>query len=85
MDITTIKVYTEVGEQLIRYIFRSKDIKPEKRLIYELTKRQQMCIKDVWTSIKEQVGDSESREEEEEESDKEIKWMSRIQQKILRL
>jgi hypothetical protein len=71
----------------MRYIFWSKDIKPDKRLVYELTERQQMCIKDVWTSIKElvrwkeeQVGDLGSRKEgeEDEESDKEIKWMGQI-------
>jgi hypothetical protein len=55
MDITIIKVYTEVGKQLMNYIFRSKDIKTDKRLAYELMERQQMCIKDVWTSIKELV------------------------------
>ena len=93
MDITTVKAYTEVGKQLLCYIFWSKDIEPDKWLAYELTERQQMCIKDMWTSIKElvqwkeeQVGDSESRDkEEEEELDKEIKQIGRIQQKILRL
>lgn len=94
MDITTVKTYAEVGRQLLRYIFRSKNIEPEKRPAYELTERQQMRIEDVWTSIEElvwwkeeQAGDSESREgeEEEEESDEEIEWMGRIQRKILRL
>jgi hypothetical protein len=93
MDITTVKAYTEVGKPLLRYIFRSKDIEPDKRPAFELTERQQMCIEDVWTSIEElvwwkeeQVGDSESRdEEEEEESDAEIEWMGWIQRKILRL
>ena len=74
MDITIIKVYTEVGKQLMNYIFRSKDIKPKKRLAYELIERQQMYIKDVWTSIEElvqwreeQVADSKSRDKEKEE------------------
>lgn len=40
MDITTVKAYTEVGKQLLRYIFRSKDIEPDKRLAYELIERQ---------------------------------------------
>jgi hypothetical protein len=47
MDITTVMRYTEVCKQLLRYIFRSKDIEPEKRPAYELTERQQMCIEDV--------------------------------------
>jgi hypothetical protein len=47
MNIITIKVYTEVYKQLIRYIFRSKDIKPKKQLGYKFTERQQMCIKNV--------------------------------------
>ncbi len=80
MDITTVKAYTEVYKQLLRYIFRSKDIEPKKRPGYKLTERQQMAIQDVWTNIKEfvwwkeeQGGDSGSRAEEEEgESDKEI-------------
>lgn len=40
MDITTVKAYTEVYKQLLRYIFRSKGVKPEKRPGYELTERQ---------------------------------------------
>lgn len=40
MDITTVKAYTEVGKQLLCYIFRSKDIEPDKRPAYELTERQ---------------------------------------------
>jgi hypothetical protein len=55
MDITTVIQYTEVCKQLLRYIFQSKDIEPEKRPAYELTERQQMCIEDVWTSIEEFV------------------------------
>ena len=92
MDITTVKAYTEVYKQLLRYIFRSKDIKPEKRPGYELTERQQMCIKDVWTSIEEfvwwkeeQGGGLGRRAEEGGESDEEIEWMGRIQRQILRL
>jgi hypothetical protein len=45
----------DISKQLLRYIFRSKDIKPKKRLAYELIERQQMYIKDVWTSIEELV------------------------------
>ena len=93
MDITTVKAYTEVYKQLLRYIFRSKDIEPEKRPGYELTERQRMAIQDVWTNIKEfvwckeeQGGDSGSGAKEEEgESDEEIEWMGRIQRQILRL
>jgi RecQ family ATP-dependent DNA helicase len=91
MDITTVMAYTEVYKQLLRYIFRSKDIEPEKRPGYELTERQQMAIQDVWTNIeefvwwKEEQGDLRSGEGEEGESDEEIKWMSRIQRQILRL
>ena len=94
MDITTVKVYTKVGKQLMRYIFRPKDVELKKRPAYKLTERQQMCIKDVQTSIEElvgwkeeQMGDSESRKEGEgdEELDEEIEQMGRIQQKILRL
>ena len=34
MDITTaVKAYTEVYKQLMRYIFRSKDIEPKKWLV----------------------------------------------------
>ena len=90
MDITTVKAYTEVYKQLLRYIFRSKDIEPEQRPGYQLTERQQMAIQDVWTNIeefvwwKEEQGDLESGEEEEE-SDDEIEWMGRIQRQILRL
>ena len=75
---------------MLYYIFRSKDIEPEKRPGYELTERQQMAIQDVWTNIeefvwwKEEQGDLESGEEEGE-SDKEIKWMGRIQRQVLRL
>jgi hypothetical protein len=47
MDITIVKAYTEVYKQLLRYIFRSKDIEPEKRPGYELTERQQIAIDDV--------------------------------------
>jgi predicted transposase YdaD len=47
MDIITVKTYTDISKQLLRYIFRSKDIEPDKRPVYELTERQQMCIKDV--------------------------------------
>ncbi|TVY57500.1 hypothetical protein LSUE1_G009966 [Lachnellula suecica] len=39
MDITIIKAYTKVYKQLLHYIFRSKDIEPEKRPGYKLTKR----------------------------------------------
>lgn len=96
MDITTVKAYTEVYKQLLRYIFRSKDIEPEKRPGYELTERQQMAIQDVWTNVeefvwwKEEQGDLGSGEEEaegesDEESDEEIEWMGRIQRQILRL
>lgn len=56
MDITTVKTYTDVCKRLLRYIFQSKDIEPEKRPAYELTERQQKCIEDVWTSIEELVG-----------------------------
>ena len=62
---------------MLRYIFRSKNIEPEKRPGYELTERQQMAIQDVWTNIeefvwwKEEQGDLESGEEEGE-SDEEI-------------
>jgi hypothetical protein len=55
IDITTVKAYTEVYKQLLHYIFRSKDIEPEKRPGYELIERQQMAIQDVWTNIKEFV------------------------------
>jgi len=87
MDITTVTRYTEVCKQLLRYIFRSKDLEPDKRPPYELTERQQTCIEDVWTSVEEFVWWKEEREEEEEEeeSDEEIEWMGRIQRKILRL
>jgi len=92
MDITTVKAYTEVYKQLLRYIFRSKGVEPEKRPGYELTERQQMCIEDVWTNVeefvwwKEEQGDLGSGEEEAEgESDEEIEWMGRIQRQILRL
>jgi len=90
MDITTVKAYIEVYKQLLRYIFRSKNIEPEKRPGYELTERQQMAIQDVWTNIeefvwwKEEQGDLESGEEEGE-SDEEIEWMGRIQRQVLRL
>ena len=93
IDITTVKTYTDIYKQLLCYLFRSKDVKPEKRPAYKLTERQRICIKDVQISIKEfvqqkeeQGGDSESRDkEEEEESDEEIKQIGRIQRKILRL
>ena len=95
MDITTVKAYTEVYRQLLRYIFRTKDIQREKRPAYELTERQRVCIEDVRTSIEEfvwwkeeQAGDSRSGVEEKEEegkSDEEIEWMGRIQRQILRL
>jgi len=39
IDIITIKAYIEVYKQLLRYIFQSKDIKPEKRPGYELIER----------------------------------------------
>jgi len=82
-----------VYKQLLHYVFRSKDIEPEKRPGYELTERQQMAINDVWTNVeefvwwKEEQGDLGSRAEEEEEgaSDEEIEWIGRIQRQILRL
>ena len=83
IDITTVKVYTEIYKQLLYYIFRSKDIEPEKRPRYKLIKRQQMAIQDVWTNIeefvqwKEEQGDLKSGEEEGELNE-EIKWMGRI-------
>jgi hypothetical protein len=40
IDITTVKAYIEVYKQLLRYIFRFKDIKLEKRPGYELIERQ---------------------------------------------
>ncbi|KAJ8060117.1 hypothetical protein OCU04_010471 [Sclerotinia nivalis] len=55
MDITTVMRYTEVCKQLLCYIFRSKDIEPKKRPVYELTERQQICIEDMRTSIEEFV------------------------------
>ena len=55
IDITIVKAYTEVYKQLLHYIFRSKDIEPEKRPGYKLTERQQMAIQDVWTNIEEFV------------------------------
>jgi hypothetical protein len=39
----------------LRYIFRCKDIEPEKRPGFELTERQKMAIDDVWTNIEEFV------------------------------
>ena len=39
MDITTVKAYTEVCKQLMRYIFRSRAVEREKRPAYELTER----------------------------------------------
>jgi hypothetical protein len=53
MDITTIKAYTEVYKQLLCYIFRFKDIKPEKRPGFELIERQKMAINNMWINIKE--------------------------------
>jgi len=47
IDITTIKAYIEVYKQLLRYIFQSKDIEPEKQPGFELIERQQVVIKDV--------------------------------------
>jgi hypothetical protein len=72
---------------LLYYIFRSKAVELEKRPAYKLTERQQVYIKDVWTSIKEFIWWKEEQggEDEEEESDKEIKWIGRIQRQILRL
>ena len=93
IDITTVMRYTEVCKQLLRYIFQSKDIKPEKRLAYELTERQQIYIEDVWTSIKEFIQQKEEQggalgsraEDKAGESDEEIKQIGRIQRQILRL
>ncbi|KAM3067126.1 hypothetical protein ACMFMG_011681 [Clarireedia jacksonii] len=97
MDITTVKAYTEVHKQLLRYMFRSKDLAPEKRPGYELTERQQMAMQDVWTNIEEFVwwkeshrdgdsgGDETEGDETEGESEEEIEWMGRIQRQILRL
>ncbi|KAH6702795.1 hypothetical protein BKA61DRAFT_704075 [Leptodontidium sp. MPI-SDFR-AT-0119] len=93
MDITTVKAYTEVHKQLLRYIFRCKDIEPEKRPGFELTERQKMAIDDVWANIeefvwwKEEQGGSGSGAEEEEEGelDEGIEWMGRIQRQILQL
>jgi RecQ family ATP-dependent DNA helicase len=92
IDITTVKAYTEVCKQLLRYIFRSKDIEPEKRPAYELTERQKMAIDDVWANIEEfvwwkeeQGGSGSGAEEEEGELDEGIEWMGRIQRQILRL
>jgi hypothetical protein len=55
IDITTIMRYTEVCRQLVCYIFRSRDIEPEKRPAYELTERQKMAVDDVWTNVEEFV------------------------------
>jgi hypothetical protein len=90
MDITTVKAYTEVCKQLLRYIFRSKDLEPGKRPAYELTERQQMAVDDVWANIEEFVWwteeqGEEGRGEEGEESDEEIEWIGRIQRQVLRL
>ncbi|KAK6591278.1 hypothetical protein H4I96_12464, partial [Botrytis cinerea] len=92
MDITTVIRYTEICKQLLRYIFRSKDIEPEKRPGYGLTERQQICIEDVWTSIEELIWWKEEQgalgsgaEDKEGESDEEIEWIGRIQRQILRL
>lgn len=62
MDIITVKAYTEVYKQLLRYNFRSKDIEAKKRPGYELTERQQIAIEDVWTNIEEFGGGRRSRE-----------------------
>jgi hypothetical protein len=40
MDIITVKTYIEVGKQLMCYIFRSKEVEPEKRPGYKLIERQ---------------------------------------------
>jgi hypothetical protein len=93
MDITTVIRYTEVYKQLLRFIFRSKDMEPDKRPAYELTERQQIYIEDMWTSIKEFVWWKEEQgrylrsrpKDKEGESDEEIEWMGRIQRQILRL
>jgi hypothetical protein len=85
MDITSVRAYTEVCKQLLRYIFGSKDVEPEKRPGFELTERQQMCIEDVWTNVeefvwwKEEQGDVGSGEEEGE-SDEEVEWMDPYEQ-----
>jgi len=44
-----------VCRQLLYYIFGSKDVEPGKRPAYELTGRQKVCVKDIWTNIKEFV------------------------------
>ncbi len=42
-----MKAYIEVYKQLLYYVFRSKDIKPEKWLGFKLIERQKMAINDV--------------------------------------
>ncbi|TVY12508.1 hypothetical protein LARI1_G009142 [Lachnellula arida] len=69
MDITTVIRYTEVYKQLLRYIFRSKDIESEKR----------PAIKEfVWWKGEQGGALGSMAEDEEGESDKEIEWIGRI-------
>ncbi|KAN0099065.1 hypothetical protein V8E51_012840 [Hyaloscypha variabilis] len=44
-----------LSRDLLYYIFGSKDVEPGKRPAYELTRRQKVCVKDIWTNIKEFV------------------------------
>jgi len=53
MDITTIEQYTRVWWQLLQYMFRAEDNKPDKQPPYELTNQQQIYIKEIQTSIQE--------------------------------
>jgi hypothetical protein len=39
IDITAEKAYTEIYKQLLRYIFRPKDVEPKQRPGYKLTER----------------------------------------------
>jgi hypothetical protein len=90
MDIDTVKRYIRVWKQLLCYIFRVEDKEPSKRPAYKLNGRQQIAIQGVQEIIKEFQEWKEDQPandpiDDEEESDKEIEFIGRIQQEILRL
>jgi hypothetical protein len=89
MDITTVKSYTHVWKQLLCYVFRAEDEDIDKRPAYRLRGQQQIAIQEVRAVIREfQAWKQDQPNEdpnEDDESNKEIEFIGRIQREVLRL
>ena len=82
MDITTVKSYTHVWKQVLCYVFRAEDEEVKKRPAYRLRGRQSIAIQQVRAIIQEfqewMQDQAIDDADDDDESDREIEFISRI-------